>query len=67
MVFSLGGLLFGIFGKRSNKFGRDPIVLFGAAVHWICFLLIFLNLPDKTPLGPVQAGTVTYHVFTGPK
>ena len=65
VVFSLGGLLFGIFGKRSNKFGRDPIVLFGAAVHWICFLLIFLNLPDKTPVIP--AGTETYHVFTGPK
>lgn len=60
-----GGLLFGIFGKRSNRFGRDPIVLFGAAVHWICFLLIFLNLPDKSPKYAIDA-TEAYHVFSKP-
>ena len=64
--FLTGGLLFGIFGKRSNRFGRDPIVLFGAAVHWICFLLIFLNLPDKSPKYAIDA-TEVYHVFSKPK
>ncbi|XP_020618413.1 UNC93-like protein MFSD11 [Orbicella faveolata] len=62
----IGGLLFGIFGKRSNKFGRDPIVLFGAAVHWICFLLIFLNIPDNTPKTATTASAGSYHVFSEP-
>lgn len=67
-VFRIGGLLFGIFGKRSNRFGRDPIVLFGAVVHWICFLLIFLNLPDKTPKTAVPAVSAeSYHVFSEPR
>ncbi|XP_078349107.1 UNC93-like protein MFSD11 isoform X2 [Oculina patagonica] len=61
-----GGLIFGIFGKRSNKFGRDPIVLFGAIVHWICYLLIFLNLPDETPKNAVYAAHETYQVFKQP-
>ncbi|KAJ7340344.1 DUF895 domain membrane protein [Desmophyllum pertusum] len=46
----LGGLVFGIFGKRTNKFGREPIVLFGTLVHWICFLLIFSICLMKLPI-----------------
>jgi len=65
-----GGLLFGIFGNRSNKFGREPIVFFGMIVHWICFFLIFLNLPDKSPtevLKRVPSNYRNYHVFVKPK
>ncbi|XP_064087813.1 UNC93-like protein MFSD11 isoform X1 [Macrobrachium nipponense] len=46
----LGGGVFGIFGNKTVKFGRDPIVLLGYIVHIICFFLIFLNLPTNTPL-----------------
>ncbi|XP_067043795.1 UNC93-like protein MFSD11 isoform X2 [Acropora muricata] len=57
-----GGLLFGIFGNRSTKFGREPIVLLGMISHWICFLLIFFNLPDKSPLNTVQENVqVVFH------
>ena len=59
--------MFGIFGKRSNKFGREPIVLFGMIVHWICFLLVFLNLPDKSPLRAVDSFAENYHAFQKPK
>jgi len=41
--------------------------LFGAAVHWICFLLIFLNIPDNTPKTATTASAGSYHVFSEPK
>uniref|UniRef100_H2YJY7 UNC93-like protein MFSD11 n=1 Tax=Ciona savignyi TaxID=51511 RepID=H2YJY7_CIOSA len=46
----LGGALFGIFGKKTIRYGRDPIVLMGGAIHMVTFLLIFLNIPDLAPL-----------------
>ncbi|XP_042240737.1 UNC93-like protein MFSD11 isoform X1 [Homarus americanus] len=46
----LGGGVFGIFGSKTVKFGRDPIVLLGYLVHMVCFFLIFLNLPTMSPL-----------------
>ncbi|XP_792285.2 UNC93-like protein MFSD11 [Strongylocentrotus purpuratus] len=48
-----GGLLFGILGKKTIKFGRDPIVLLGYVVHMICFYLIYINLPAESPINPV--------------
>ncbi|KAB7502898.1 UNC93-like protein MFSD11 [Armadillidium nasatum] len=45
----LGGAVFGIFGKRTIKFGRDPIIILGYVVHMICFFLIFMNLPTNSP------------------
>ena len=42
--------MFGIFGKKTNKYGRDPIVLFGFILHLITYFLIFLNVPDEAPL-----------------
>ncbi|XP_050719107.1 UNC93-like protein MFSD11 isoform X3 [Eriocheir sinensis] len=47
----LGGGVFGIFGSKTVKFGRDPIVILGYLIHVLCYFLIFLNLPTKSPLG----------------
>lgn len=47
----LGGLLFGLMGSKTNKFGRDPIVIMGFIVHIVSFFLIYLNLPNAAPLG----------------
>lgn len=47
--------MFGIFGNKTNKWGRDPIVMAGFVLHAIAFFLIFLNLPDPSPLGKTDA------------
>ncbi|KAF5273713.1 hypothetical protein FQA39_LY07403 [Lamprigera yunnana] len=45
----LGGALFGIFGSKFTRWGRDPIVMAGFTIHLISFFLIFINLPDSSP------------------
>ena len=50
-----GGALFGIFGKYTNRFGKDPIVLLGLLVHFSTFLLIYYNLPVEATLHKVPA------------
>ncbi|KAK9891515.1 hypothetical protein WA026_014751 [Henosepilachna vigintioctopunctata] len=47
----LGGLSFGILGKKTTKWGRDPIVIAGFLIHIVAFFAIFLNLPNQSPLG----------------
>jgi len=47
----LGGAAFGILGSRTNKWGRDPIVIAGFVLHVISFFVIFLNLPNTSPFG----------------
>ncbi|KAG1707504.1 UNC93-like protein MFSD11 [Nymphon striatum] len=47
----IGGSLFGLLGKTTNKYGRDPVVVLGYVVHMICFYLIYINLPNNSPLG----------------
>uniref|UniRef100_A0A336MQ22 UNC93-like protein MFSD11 n=1 Tax=Culicoides sonorensis TaxID=179676 RepID=A0A336MQ22_CULSO len=47
----LGGATFGILGKKTNRWGRDPIVIMGFILHMIAFFLIFLNLPNNAPFG----------------
>ncbi|XP_014680886.1 PREDICTED: UNC93-like protein MFSD11 isoform X2 [Priapulus caudatus] len=54
----LGGATFGLFGKRTNRYGRDPIVMFGCVIHMICFFLIYINLPGESPLQDTQALSV---------
>ncbi|XP_044765194.1 UNC93-like protein MFSD11 isoform X2 [Coccinella septempunctata] len=46
----LGGLSFGILGKKTTKFGRDPIVIAGFVIHILAFFAIFLNLPNRSPI-----------------
>ncbi|XP_022089379.1 UNC93-like protein MFSD11 isoform X2 [Acanthaster planci] len=46
----IGGAIFGLMGSRTNKFGRDPIVLLGFIVHIIAFYLSLLNLPSDSPI-----------------
>eukprot|EP00112_Aurelia_sp_Birch-Aquarium-sp1_P010893 Seg2304.6 transcript_id=Seg2304.6/GoldUCD/mRNA.D3Y31 product="UNC93-like protein MFSD11" protein_id=Seg2304.6/GoldUCD/D3Y31 len=49
-----GGLMFGIFGKRTNKYGRDPIVFFGFFLHVVTFFLIFMNVPGEAPIAATK-------------
>lgn len=44
-----GGVLFGLLGSKTVKYGRDPIVVAGFIIHLLSFVLIFLNLPDNAP------------------
>jgi len=52
-----GGSLFGLFGKRTNQYGRDPIIILGYVVHMISFYLIYINLPNDSPLDPDDSPT----------
>lgn len=45
-----GGVLFGLLGPKTIKYGRDPIVIIGFIVHLISFLMIYLNIPNGAPL-----------------
>ncbi|XP_043946426.1 UNC93-like protein MFSD11 [Protopterus annectens] len=45
----LGGGLFGLLDKW-NRYGRNPVVLLGLAVHFIAFYLIFFNIPGDAPI-----------------
>ena len=46
----IGGATFGLLGSKTNRFGRDPIVILGYVVHMISFFLIFINLPSVSSL-----------------
>lgn len=50
-----GGILFGLLGSKTIKYGRDPIVIVGCVIHLVAFLLIFLNLPDEAPFQDTKA------------
>lgn len=45
----LGGVLFGLLGSKTTKFGRNPVVVMGLVIHLITFALIGLNLPNSAP------------------
>ena len=49
-VVVLGGLMFSVTGTKLSKWGRDPIVVFGFLIHLVSFFLIFINLPNSSPI-----------------
>lgn len=52
----LGGGLFGMLGKKTNRYGRDPIVILGYVVHMAAFYLIFINIPFRAALHETTEG-----------
>ncbi|CAH0389244.1 unnamed protein product [Bemisia tabaci] len=46
----LGGLFFGIMGKKTARWGRDAIVIAGFIIHILSFFLIFLNVPNDATI-----------------
>ncbi|KAI2804911.1 DUF895 domain membrane protein [Blomia tropicalis] len=46
----VGGLAFGILGSKTNRLGRDPIVILGYFIHMITFFMVFINFPKDSPL-----------------
>ena len=56
----LGGGLFGILGKKTVRYGRDPIILLGGILHLLAFMLIFINIPDDAPINKKGTYAATY-------
>ena len=56
----VGGLTFGIFGKKTVKYGRYPIILLGGILHFVAYLLIFLNIPSDAPIAKDGTMSVAY-------
>lgn len=46
----LGGLSFGILGSKTNRLGRDSIVILGYFTHMVAFFLVFINFPKNASL-----------------
>ncbi|KAH9413623.1 DUF895 domain membrane protein [Dermatophagoides pteronyssinus] len=46
----VGGLIFGILGSKTVRWGRDPIIILGYFVHMISFLLIMINFPPDSTI-----------------
>lgn len=47
----LGGVTFGLLGKKTNRIGRSNIVIAAFLVHVLAILLALMNLPNEAPLG----------------
>ncbi|XP_014776808.1 UNC93-like protein MFSD11 isoform X1 [Octopus bimaculoides] len=54
----LGGGIFGIFGKWTQRFGKDPFILLGYVVHVTACYLAFINLPPDS--AQVESNSSTY-------
>lgn len=44
-------------GKSTNRHGRDLIVCLGYVVHMACFYLIYINLPERSPIDSSDEAT----------
>lgn len=49
-----GGGLFGILGRYTNRFGKDPVVLLGMLAHFAVYLLVFYNLPEESSIRDIE-------------
>ncbi|XP_036367983.1 UNC93-like protein MFSD11 isoform X3 [Octopus sinensis] len=54
----LGGGIFGIFGKWTQRYGKDPFILLGYVVHVTACFLAFINLPHDS--AQVESDYPTY-------
>ncbi|KAF6202112.1 hypothetical protein GE061_004510 [Apolygus lucorum] len=45
-----GGVVFGLLGAKTVRWGRSPIVILGFVVNVATYFLIFLNIPNEAPL-----------------
>lgn len=68
----VGGLTFGILGKKTIRFGRSPVIILGFMCHFLAFVLTGLNLPgnatfgdtlDKATLSPPSAFLAIFCAF----
>ena len=50
----IGGLLFGLSGKRFVKDNRSKVFLLGFIFHIIAYFLIFLNHPNLSTIKPTE-------------
>ncbi|XP_015788544.1 UNC93-like protein MFSD11 [Tetranychus urticae] len=55
---TIGGGIFGIFGKKTAKLGRDPIVFFGLILHIAAYAGVFINLPFNANLGDTDESSI---------
>lgn len=51
--------------NKSNRFGRNPVVLLGLITHYVAFYLVFLNIASDAPMAP-ESGT-DLEAFITPK
>lgn len=59
-----GGAAFGILGSKTIRWGRDPIVISGFVIHVASFFVIFLNLPNQSPIGETNdAAFITSNAY----
>ncbi|BFZ02855.1 hypothetical protein BsWGS_05894 [Bradybaena similaris] len=46
----VGGGFFGLMSNKTNKHGRDPIIMLGYISHIVAFFIVFINLPASSPI-----------------
>ncbi len=47
----LAGLFFAFFNDIPKRIGRYPFVIIGTTLHFVAFIIIYLNVPNDAPLG----------------
>lgn len=47
--------MFGILGRYTNRWGKDPVVLLGMLTHFAVYLLVYYNLPSNASIEDVPS------------